>query len=214
MAPIAPDPLVPEGSTPAKLITVIEETTACDRVAVTDSPLSVPGANAHQTSDVPLCPFALTTKVQVKPPPVTPVTVVFGPDSQSVEMKANNSSLPEVVENVGVTSVVFARAWSTETLASTDIAAKPMFVAARMQPRPKMIFMQSSYASVAISLFLPRVLSIQRSGTPALSSFLSSQPFSPKPATTRDYTVLDNMSAHKAAAMQEFLPANPKVRFH
>jgi hypothetical protein len=115
----------------------MEQTTACESVAVTDTLLSVPEANARQTSDVPLCPLALTTKVQVKPPPVMPVTVVFGPDNQSVEMKANSSWFPEVVEKVEVTTLVFALAWSTETFASTDIAAKPKFVPARRQPSPK-----------------------------------------------------------------------------
>ena len=35
IAPMAPKPFVPEVSTPVKLITVIEETTRCDSVAVT-----------------------------------------------------------------------------------------------------------------------------------------------------------------------------------
>jgi hypothetical protein len=98
-APIAPDPFVPEGSTPAKAITVIEETTAWDRAAVIDALVRPVFANARQISDVPLCPLARTTRVQVKFPPVTPFTTVFEPDSQSVEMKANKSSLPEDVEN-------------------------------------------------------------------------------------------------------------------
>jgi hypothetical protein len=104
---------------------------------VTDTLLNVPEANARQTSEEPLCPLALTTKVQAKPPPVIPVTVVFGPDDQSVEMKANSNSLPEVVEKAEVTTLVLALAWSTETFASTDIAAKPVFVAARRQLSPK-----------------------------------------------------------------------------
>jgi hypothetical protein len=134
---MAPDPFAPEESTPAKVMTVIEEATACDRVAVTVILLRAPGANARQISDVPLCPLALVTRVQVIPPPVMPVTVVFGPDDQSVEMNANNSSLPELVENVDVATVVFGRPWSIETFASTEIAAKPKFVAARRQPSPK-----------------------------------------------------------------------------
>jgi len=161
VAPIAPDPPNPEGSTPAKLITDMEETTACDRVAVMDTPPSAPEANARQTSDVPLCPLALTTKVQVKPPPATPVTVVLGPDSRSVEMKASNSSLPEVMEKVEVTSFVFARALSIETFASTEIAAEPTFVAARRQPSPKtylMIIQRSSYSDV---LHRPRSVSLE-----------------------------------------------------
>ena len=37
IAPIAPEPSAPEGSTPAKDITTIEEVTAADRVAFTDT---------------------------------------------------------------------------------------------------------------------------------------------------------------------------------
>jgi hypothetical protein len=37
IAPIAPEPSAPEGSTPAKDITTIEEVTAADRVALADT---------------------------------------------------------------------------------------------------------------------------------------------------------------------------------
>jgi hypothetical protein len=53
-APIAPEPFVPEEFTPLKLITVIEEITLCERVAVTLTPLSAVLANALQISEVPL----------------------------------------------------------------------------------------------------------------------------------------------------------------
>src|SRR5258708_3851824 len=164
----------------------MEERHACDSVAATDTPLSAAEANARQTSDVPLCPLALTTKVQVKPPPATPVTVVFGPDSQSVEMKANNSSLPEVVENVEVTTVVFARAWSTETLASTDIAAKPMFVAARMQHSPKtyLIFMKRSFLCKCLSSAFPPSRVVYPAKWHTSAEFIS--PGRQSPLSTRD----------------------------
>src|SRR4029077_7906877 len=54
VAPIAPEPLVPVVSTPVKLITVMEATTLCDRVAVTVVPVKLLGANALQTSEEPL----------------------------------------------------------------------------------------------------------------------------------------------------------------
>jgi hypothetical protein len=54
VAPIAPEPFVPLESTPAKLITVMEEPTLLERVAVTVTLLSVCVAKARQISDVPL----------------------------------------------------------------------------------------------------------------------------------------------------------------
>ena len=80
VAPMAPDPFVPGGSAPVKLITVMDEATLWDNVAVTVMLLSGKGENARQISEVPLCTFSLTTNVQVKPPPATDVTVVFAPD--------------------------------------------------------------------------------------------------------------------------------------
>jgi len=80
VAPMAPDPFVPEVSIPVKLITVMEAATFCESVAVTRTLLSPDTANARQISLVPLCTLVLTTKDQVRPPPETPVTVVLGPD--------------------------------------------------------------------------------------------------------------------------------------
>jgi hypothetical protein len=77
---MAPEPLVPDVSTPTKLITVIDETTLCDMVAVTETPVNGAVAKARQISDVPLCTFVLTTSAQVNPAPETPVTVVFVPE--------------------------------------------------------------------------------------------------------------------------------------
>jgi hypothetical protein len=79
VAPIAPDPPVPVVSTPEKLITVMDETTFCDTVAVTVTLLRGAVANAFQISAVPFCVFVRSTNVQVRPAPVTPVTDVFVP---------------------------------------------------------------------------------------------------------------------------------------
>src|SRR5260370_23191726 len=67
VAPIAPDPFVPEVSTPAKLMTSIDEATFCERVAVTETLLSGLGANARQISAVPSCRFVRYTKFQANP---------------------------------------------------------------------------------------------------------------------------------------------------
>ena len=66
-------------STPVKLYTVIEQTTACEMVAVAVTFVSVEGANAAQISESPLWVFVRLTNAQVKPPPDTPETVVFAP---------------------------------------------------------------------------------------------------------------------------------------
>ncbi len=79
VAPIAPDPFVPDVLTPSKLLIVMEETTLWDRLAVTVAALMGEVAKARQISESPLCPFDLTTRVQVNPPPVMLVTVVLAP---------------------------------------------------------------------------------------------------------------------------------------
>ena len=80
----APEPaerlaLAPTPLAPVKLITVIDDNTLCESVAVTLAPLKGDPANARQISDEPLCAFVRTTKLQVSPPPVTLFTVVFAP---------------------------------------------------------------------------------------------------------------------------------------
>src|SRR6266849_2318398 len=80
IAPMAPEPLVPDVSTPVKLITVMEEAVTCDRVAVTETLLTGAGAKARQTSASPLCALVLATNTQVRPAPETLVTVVLAPD--------------------------------------------------------------------------------------------------------------------------------------
>ena len=80
VAPIAPDPFVPAAFTPEKLITVMDETTLCERAAVTETLVSGEGANARQISEEPLWALARTTRTQVSPAPLTPVTEVFVPE--------------------------------------------------------------------------------------------------------------------------------------
>lgn len=107
VAPIAPAP-APVVSTFLKLMTVIDETTVWDNVAVTVTLLRGLSAKARQISDVPLCAFVLLTRTQVKPAPATPVTVVAALDTLSPSIKANNNSFPEVVEKVAVATVRLA----------------------------------------------------------------------------------------------------------
>jgi hypothetical protein len=117
VAPVEPEPFVPEVSTPVKLITVIEETVLRDRVAVTVALLSGEGAKARQISAVPNCIFVLRTNAQVSPAPAMLVTVVLVPDEgASVDTKANNNSFPDVVENAAVATVVLDVPWSLETV--------------------------------------------------------------------------------------------------
>ena len=71
-APIAPDPLAPDESAPVKLMTVIEEATLWDRVAVADTPLNGEGAKVLHISEVPCCVLVRTTNTQVRPAPDTP----------------------------------------------------------------------------------------------------------------------------------------------
>jgi hypothetical protein len=80
VAPIAPDPLVPEVFAPVKVTTVIEDTTLCERVAVTVTLVNGEAAKARQISAVPLCTFVRSTNTQFRPAPLMPVTVVFVPE--------------------------------------------------------------------------------------------------------------------------------------
>src|SRR5262245_30472313 len=73
-APIAPDPIVPEVSTPAMLTTVSDAADACASVAVTDTLDSGAAANARQISDTPRCTFVWTTSCHVSPAPLIAVT--------------------------------------------------------------------------------------------------------------------------------------------
>jgi len=91
-------------------------------VAVTVTPFSTDGANARQISAVPFCTLVLSTSTQVRPPPATCVTVVFGEETPSAEINASSSSLPEVVEKAGVLTVVLAVPWSLDVVVSIPIA--------------------------------------------------------------------------------------------
>jgi hypothetical protein len=79
VAPIAPDPFVPDVSTPVKLITVIEAIVDIDNVAVTLVPVNWLLAKARQISDVPYCVFVRFTSTHDSPPPATLWTVVLIP---------------------------------------------------------------------------------------------------------------------------------------
>jgi hypothetical protein len=118
VAPMAPDPLVPEGSAPVNVTTVIDDTTFCDSVAVTVTLVRVDGAKARQISAPPGCALVRFTSAQVKPAPVTPVTVKPPETPESAEMNANSNSFGTVVENAGVVTVVLADVLSVEVKVS------------------------------------------------------------------------------------------------
>ena len=93
VAPMPPDPLLPEVFAPVKATTVIDAATCCDRATVTLAPLKGDGATARQTSAVPRCWLSRRTSVQVRPPPLTCWTVVLGDVTSSPATNARSSSL-------------------------------------------------------------------------------------------------------------------------
>ena len=103
-------------------MTVIDDTTLCERVAVIATLLRGAVAKARQISAVPFCTLVLTTNVHVRPAPEILATVVFVPDLKSVATKANSNSFPETVENGGDATAVLAVDRYVETFASTAIA--------------------------------------------------------------------------------------------
>jgi hypothetical protein len=105
---MAPDPFVPEVSTPVKLMTVNREETFCESVALTVTLVNGEGANARQISDVPCCTLVLRTSTHVNPAPVTLVTVILGEETPSVETNASSNSLPVEVEKLGVVTLLAA----------------------------------------------------------------------------------------------------------
>jgi hypothetical protein len=123
VAPIAPDPLVPDISTPVKLTTVIDERTDRDSVAVTETFDNGAGANARQISDVPRWASVRTTSTHVKPPPLTVVTDASTPPARAVATNASNNSFAAVVENVGEVAIVLLVVTFRDTVASMPIAA-------------------------------------------------------------------------------------------
>jgi hypothetical protein len=115
VAPIAPDPFVPEGSAPVNVTTVTDETTFCDRFAVTVALLTTAGAKALQISAPPGCAFVRFTSAQVRPPPVTLVTVKPPDTPESAETNANSNSFGANVENAGLVTFVPDVVRSVET---------------------------------------------------------------------------------------------------
>ena len=105
IAPMAPDPFVPEGSAFLKLKTWINPVREADKVAVTATLLSVDVANARWISAVPPEVFVRRTRTQVRPPPVTVVVVAV---VLVVATNASKSSFGAAVENEGVTNVLEA----------------------------------------------------------------------------------------------------------
>lgn len=117
VAPIAPEPLDPVGSTPAKLITVMDEVTLVEKVAVTVTLLSSAGAKARQISAVPFCVLVLCASTQTRPAPLTELTVT-GVVAVPPDTSASRSSFANLVERAGETIVV-AAAEFWDTVAST-----------------------------------------------------------------------------------------------
>ena len=104
--PMAPDPFVPEVSTPANVMIVMEaDGEEAENVAVAVTLERTEAANARQISAVPPCVFVRTTIFQVRPPPATPVTVMFC-CSASLEINASTSSLLATVEKAPLVIVV------------------------------------------------------------------------------------------------------------
>ncbi len=96
----------------------MEETALLLRVAVTDAFVTVADATAVQISASPDWAFDRARSVHVRPPPLTAVTdcepAAEGP---SAEMNATNSSLAELVLNVGdLTDTDLDVGWMTTCL--------------------------------------------------------------------------------------------------
>ena len=75
-APMAPEPLTPDVSTPLKLTTVTDAGAALVSVTVTDVLVSGESANARQISEDPGWTSVRATGSHVSPPPLTLATVV------------------------------------------------------------------------------------------------------------------------------------------
>ncbi len=116
VAPMAPEPFVPEVSAPVKLTTVMDDNTDCEKVAVTVTLVRAAVAKARQISDVPGCVLVRCTRTQVRPPPATPVTVVVAAVPLPEDTKASSSSLAAEVENAAVARVVAVAVPSAKTV--------------------------------------------------------------------------------------------------
>lgn len=119
--------------------TVIEAATLCDRVAVTVALVKIAGEKARQISDVPSCVLVRFTSVQVRLPPVTPLTVMPAL-FPSVATNASSNSLVLVVVNAAETMLVpvvprsFVAVWSIANCAVevkvTAVTLAPLTVTA------------------------------------------------------------------------------------
>jgi hypothetical protein len=147
IAPTAPEPPVPDTSTPVNDMTVIDDTTDLESVAVTVTFDSVDVANARQTSAVPAWVLLRTTSVQVSEAPVTPVTVMAVPDGPSEETKASSNSFGAAVENDGDATVVAAVARSVDFVTSVASAANDRDAASRTKRRLSVTVLERMRAS-------------------------------------------------------------------
>ena len=143
VAPIAPEPFVPDVSTPVKLITVMDAATDCDSVAVTVTALKGFAENVLQISAVPFCVFVRLARTHVRLPDDIPVTVILWPVALSVEMNAKSSSFPDVVEIGDDAIVVLAFELFVETVTSMPIAAEavPANSISKASPSNRQVFL-------------------------------------------------------------------------
>ena len=119
VAPMAPEPLVPELSAPVKVRIVIDAATLWDKLALTVTRERVDGANARHISAVPNCTFVRCTRAQLRPAPVTALTRM-PEEFASVAMNASTNWFGERVEKSGL--VMLEPEPSAETFASMPIA--------------------------------------------------------------------------------------------
>jgi hypothetical protein len=106
-------------------MTVKDEATLCERVAVTVTFVRTDGAKVRQISAVPRCVFVRFTRTHVSPAPATLVTVVLVPETgASAATNASTNSLLESVEKAAVETVALAVPWSLDTVWSTATAAR------------------------------------------------------------------------------------------
>lgn len=136
VAPIAPEPFVPEVFAPWKLITVMDETALTERLAVTVTFVNGVSATALQISAVPFCALVRFTSVQLRPAPVTLLTLVLAPPvkGKSAATNASRTSLPVAVEKAEVLTEVAFGFRSPEAVASMVIPAETRSVAVRVTP--------------------------------------------------------------------------------
>ena len=76
-----------------------------------------------------------STSVHIRPPPEMLLTVVFGVDIASAETKASSNSPLDLVEKVGLVTIVAGVFWSKLTVASTAIVLATAYRPARTMKR-------------------------------------------------------------------------------